>query len=43
MIVGLPQESDADIDELVRFATELSKIVRTRSAWRRLSPSATPP
>ncbi len=29
MIVGLPEESDADIDELVRFATELSKIVRT--------------
>jgi radical SAM superfamily enzyme YgiQ (UPF0313 family) len=26
MMVGLPDETDADIDELVRFATELSKI-----------------
>ena len=29
MIVGLPTETDDDIDELVRFAIELSKIVRT--------------
>lgn len=29
MIVGLPGETDADIDELVRFATELSRIVPT--------------
>ena len=28
MIVGLPQETDDDIDELVRFATELSKTIR---------------
>lgn len=26
MMVGLPDETDADIDELVRFATELSRI-----------------
>jgi radical SAM superfamily enzyme YgiQ (UPF0313 family) len=29
MIVGLPTETDDDIDELVRFGIELSKIVRT--------------
>jgi radical SAM superfamily enzyme YgiQ (UPF0313 family) len=29
MIVGLPSETDEDIDELVRFATELSRIIRT--------------
>ena len=29
MMVGLPDEKDDDIDELVRFAGELSKIVRT--------------
>ena len=29
MIVGLPTETEADIDELVRFGIELSKIVRT--------------
>lgn len=27
MMVGLPDENDADIDELIRFSTELSKIV----------------
>ncbi|MDD9932371.1 MAG: radical SAM protein [Myxococcales bacterium] len=27
MMVGLPDETDADIDELVRFGTELSRIV----------------
>jgi hypothetical protein len=27
-IVGLPLETDADIDELVRFTTELSKILK---------------
>jgi radical SAM superfamily enzyme YgiQ (UPF0313 family) len=26
MMVGLPDETDADIDELVRFATELSRV-----------------
>jgi len=29
MMVGLPDETDADIDELVRFSAELSKLVRT--------------
>jgi radical SAM superfamily enzyme YgiQ (UPF0313 family) len=27
MMVGLPDENDADIDELIRFSTELSKII----------------
>ena len=27
MMVGLPGETDADIDELVRFGTEISKII----------------
>jgi len=26
MMVGLPDETDADIDELIRFASELAKI-----------------
>ncbi len=29
MMVGLPDETDEDIDELVRFTGELSKIIRT--------------
>jgi radical SAM superfamily enzyme YgiQ (UPF0313 family) len=29
MMVGLPDETDADIDELVRFSAELSKLART--------------
>ena len=42
MMVGLPRETDADIDELVRFTRELvAASSRWRSASRRSWPSAT--
>ena len=44
MMLGLPGETDADIDELGRFSLELSRDRAARSCWgsRRSSPSATP-